>query len=378
MFFSRNVSRFDYFFFALKEYYTNYKSNIHLFILHQGFKSFIVDFTRKEMNIKRFLSDAAKSIQNAAIRAFGQDLCLVMCFAHVFTNVDKQLKSQVKDKEDSESIKSDLRMLQLSQNCQVFVKASKLFIKKWSTKYQRLMEYFEQNWLKQNSNWFEGASPLYASTNNANEATNRWLKDNHLLRNRKSLSELKESCFGIVDFWGKVHHNFALEPLIKFKSWKKAALWSESSTKFLEDIESRRTWIEQNADEVEDDEDTNPELEIKNEVWYVAANQKNKQQISKSSIKKHKLMKWETFDEFRNVNFSVYRVNIQTPTTSTYFPSLCSCKNFFKNFHCEHSLGMLLKFKLINVPQKYARKLTQIEPRKKRGRPKKATPALMP
>lgn len=333
---------------------------------------------RKEMNIKRFLSDAAKSIRNAAIRVFGQDLLLVMCFAHVFTNFDKQLKSQVKDKEDFESIKADLRLLQLSQNFPVFDKASKLFLIKWSTKYQQLMNYFDQNWLKQNSNWFEGASPLYASTNNANEATNRWLKDNHLLRNRKSLSELKEACIGIVDFWGKIHHNFALEPLIKFKSWKKAFLWSEGSTKFLEDKESRRSWIEENSDEIEDEEDARSAVEIKNEVWYVAANQKNKQQISKSWIKKHQLMKWETFDEFRKVNFSLYRINIQTPTTSTYFPSLCSCKNFFKNYHCEHSLGMLLKLKLVNVPRKYARRLAQIEPRKKRGRPKKATPALMP
>lgn len=204
--------------------------------------------THKEMKIKKFLSDAAKMIRNAAVRAFGADVTLVMCFAHVSTNIDKRMKAFVKNEDDFDDIKNDLRKLQLSHNENVFQKASKLFLRKWEPKYNQLTEYIETNWLKQNSNWYEGAAHLFPTTNNGNESTNRWLKENHFLRNRKSLAELKELSLSVIGYWSFVltkRHSFAFEPEIKFQDWKKAVAWSSGSVKIFEDDKSKRTWMEQ-------------------------------------------------------------------------------------------------------------------------------------
>jgi hypothetical protein len=53
----------------------------------------------------------------------------------------------------------------------------------------------------------------------------------------------------------------------------------------------------------------------------------------------------------------------------------CSCPNFMKEYICKHLIGLAIRLKLVNVPPEA--KDVAIGAKKKRGRPKKSTKALL-
>ena len=63
--------------------------------------------------------------------------------------------------------------------------------------------YFETNWIRQNSNWFEGAAPGYPSSNNALEGTNNDIKDSFTFRERLPMNEFLELLLKIVRKWAE-------------------------------------------------------------------------------------------------------------------------------------------------------------------------------
>jgi hypothetical protein len=69
-----------------------------------------------------------------------------------------------------------LTLFQLSSSPEIFEKAVELFKKKWNTE-QAFLNYFEREWLSDNSNWYEGVGVCNVpSTNNALEAFNKVIK----------------------------------------------------------------------------------------------------------------------------------------------------------------------------------------------------------
>lgn len=67
--------------------------------------------------------------------------------------------------------------------------ARSLFAGKWQNERQ-FLEYFENEWLRKNPNWFEGAMQRGCASNNSSlEATNRMIKDRFSFRNRLSVEE---------------------------------------------------------------------------------------------------------------------------------------------------------------------------------------------
>ena len=82
----------------------------------------------------------------------------------------------VKDKEVRFEVWKDVDQLQLANSPGEFKLLCDSFLKKWKAKrmgdVNLFLTYFETNWIRQNSNWFEGAAPGYPSSNNALEGTN--------------------------------------------------------------------------------------------------------------------------------------------------------------------------------------------------------------
>lgn len=65
-------------------------------------------------------------------------------------------------KDKQKEIISDIDTLQLSQNTEMFEKASTLFLEKYA-KYEKFIDYFKQQWLHLHPNWYEGAcAPIKA------------------------------------------------------------------------------------------------------------------------------------------------------------------------------------------------------------------------
>jgi hypothetical protein len=121
------------------------------------------------------ISDAAKSIQNSFKDVFGEDKLVIMCWAHMKKNVIKKVEKFVAPAFQTE-ILSDIDFLQLSQNDDIFNRASNLFLDKWYEETE-FISYFEAEWLDANRFWYEGAEKTTPSTNNALESFNRVIKD---------------------------------------------------------------------------------------------------------------------------------------------------------------------------------------------------------
>jgi hypothetical protein len=96
----------------------------------------------------------------------------------------------------------DIDILQLCKNKTICDKAVKLFLRKWKSQ-ERFLEYFSDEWLGSKSGWYEGLEVNVPSTNNALEATNRYIKDEDTIRERLPLSRSTVVVFSIVNKWSK-------------------------------------------------------------------------------------------------------------------------------------------------------------------------------
>lgn len=84
--------------------------------------------------------------------------------------------------------------------------------------------------------------------------------------------------------------------------------------------------------------------------------------------------KWESFDEFITYGYQIFWVvsfsNDQWNTKST-----CTCPVYFKQYICKHLVAIALRDGIIECPQTANPQL--IAPKRKQGRAKNATKALM-
>jgi transposase-like protein len=183
--------------------------------------------------------DGSGAIRNAYIHIFDNNK-VVMCWAHMRRNVNKKL-SIVKNKETTQEILDDIDQLQLCESEKVFRNASSLFLKKWISREEEFSTYFETEWLQNLNSWYEGYNIFTPSTNNALEATNRVIKDEHTFRERQPLSRFFTIANDIVHNWSKARNPnqsdpvvFSTEPTITLKKWTDAYHFAKSSKSVLE------------------------------------------------------------------------------------------------------------------------------------------------
>ena len=82
--------------------------------------------------------------------------------------------------------------------------------------------------------------------------------------------------------------------------------------------------------------------------------------------------KKSTFDAFKTSRYFIWCVMVNPQCVNE---STCSCPTFLKAGECKHSLGMLIRMKMVNVPP--AAKNVALGQKRKRERPSLAKKALM-
>ncbi|CAF3818191.1 unnamed protein product [Rotaria sp. Silwood1] len=115
----------------------------------------------EEINPEFLITDGADAIRNTFQDVFGEKP-MVMCWAHMRRKVHK--------------------------NERLFMKASNVFVKKWSKTEPNFVECFQNEWLTTHDAWHEGVDHCTPSTDNALEATNNVIKKENTLRERLPLS----------------------------------------------------------------------------------------------------------------------------------------------------------------------------------------------
>lgn len=314
------------------------------------------------MEPENLLADAAWQIKNGFIEKWPRAKIL-MCYYHVAVKVDERLNKEIKDESIRKSAKEDFHTLQLSQSPEVFHKASQLYLKKYEA-YGNFVNYFSNEWLKKNPNWFEGASELKPSTQCAQESTHGKIKQTFTKNERVSMQEMKELSFGIV-------RNFSLD-LLSQKPYESVP---KITTKQIEDS---YTWLK-SYPKIMRDPDDSEESSIEN--WWVSENPNTV--IDERKINNVKKMKWKSFDAFKTVNFGAFNIKVQKENAVKV---TCTCRGFLKNFSCVHATAISINQKFINVPrevkEKYKTKRNAAiglpnNNGRQRGRPRKAEAALI-
>lgn len=311
------------------------------------------------------MSDSAWEIRNG-FQSVWPDADLTNCFFHVSMNCDKKMKSKVHNEKDRKRLKSDIAMLQLSENEETFIKAAELFVKKWEGKYGEFTRYFHQQHVVTFGNWYEGKAFFSPSTNNALESRNGKVKQQWTNNKKLPLNEMMVVLEKMIHDWSMDNHvkPFATKPDLKDDDIIDGYIFAKKDIPALADPDEH---------EVTDSEGN------AGYVWFICRDEKEK--VTNRAIRNFKSLNWNTFDKFKQTNFELLKVCVLDDSVVT---GTCTCRDFYKNFKCMHSLGLAIRMKKFIVARPLKLKAKEkIEstvplPAKKRGpgRPKNATPAL--
>jgi len=273
--------------------------------------------------------------------------------------VDKNLV-QVKNKVLRESLRDDIYQLQLANSEEEFEAASALWLKKWQNNADThdFIQYFKDEYFDKLNGWYEGRAPGYPSTNNSLEATNNNVKNECTLRERLPLGEFFGKSVEYVRQWSldldeeKVNSNiFALKPTIPLQLETAAYNWARSKVYVKTETSKGRT-------------------------THFIQPSNNPKRLTVSEIQQYerhaKRLSWKTFESYVKWQSQLWKVSMESNDWET---ASCSCRHFQKDFICKHTLGVGIRLKLYNV--KPAAKGIPIGQKRKRGRPKKCTKALL-
>lgn len=276
--------------------------------------------------------DAAESISLGFRQVFGDEGVRGMCWFHVMSNLKKQF-TLIKDDTVRNKIKADIYSLQCSQSQDVFISASRLFLKKWQNvdEAESFLEYFGEQWLIKQQNWFVSllGRPA-ASTNNGLESVNGTIKRECTLRELLSIPDWIESSTKLVRDWSWYRDPanvnakiFSVRPLLEMKDWIKALEYKHSA-----DVYSLS----------------------ESDVYYVSSSAGMAISSERTLETYNTLLEdcsWLTFDDFTATALGLWKIRL---IRSDWFLSECSCPTFFRQFYCKHITALALKEKLVRAP----------------------------
>lgn len=107
-------------------------------------------------------------------------------------------------------------------------------------------------------------------------------------------------------------------------------------------------------------------------VFYVRAKE-NETKITVRELHEHLKADWKSFDDFANGFNSFYQITFNQDA-GNWKKSACTCPMFGNNFMCKHIVAMAYRLELI-LPEINPDEIP-LAPKKKPGRPKKATKGL--
>lgn len=150
----------------------------------------------ENLRAETLVADMATAITEGYAQSFeNATFTRIHCFTHVMTNVEKQ---KFREATNKESIKADIRRLQLIHSADLFHEGWKLMAAKWVNREPDFIAYFEKVYIKTNPNWYEGAADRTPKTNNCLEVFHRLMKDQQTMHLRKPLNQILPLALSIV------------------------------------------------------------------------------------------------------------------------------------------------------------------------------------
>lgn len=217
------------------------------------------------------------------------------------------------------------------------------------------MEYFENTYIKTDSNWFEGFAEKTPSTNNCLEVFNRLLKDQQTMHLRKPLHQFLVQALDIVRERSKAYIQDKAAPSMCVTLNDKLKLSA------LNYSTSAKTMAHEMKDGLL--------------LFYVFAGE-NMNKITLQDARKFEKMKYKTFDEFASSIFAIHKITFVA--TANWENGKCTCVSFAKNYICKQVLMIAYRLQTLEPADDLLMQVETPAPVKApRGRPRKATKALI-
>lgn len=313
---------------------------------------------KKHLNIdfepEILIADGADSIRNAFYKVFGSARLDVMCWAHVIRNVCKRPFS---NKNNKPLIVDDIKKIQLSPNQATFRMMSSLFCEKWNPIEPSFVDYFVRELLGVHCNWWEGAAYYTPSTNNGIESHNSVIKRKVTMRKRLPLNTfiiaMKEMTSDISKQFADGSRIISTEPIIQNELLARAAVMVRAEFKCFKAKSSAS----------------------RNIVFIIPSSTCKEENATEKYYKILVQTQWKSLDQFIKYGYQQFWiVNFSKDKWKT--ESKCTCPQFLKNYICKHVVALAYREKCFEIPESAYPTLLQAT-RKKAGRPKNATKALI-
>jgi hypothetical protein len=178
------------------------------------------------------------------------------------------------------------------------------------------------------------------------------IKKEHTLRERLPLPRFFELCLQVVEKWSREYMN-------------SDKVFSKIASISLKDWTSGYQWAKNNKQIVSEEFDNNT-------IFYSPAGESSK--ITQDEIQCVEKCRWNTFEQYKKRAFSVWIIDMPK-LSNNWQDGVCTCPYFMKHFLCKHLIGLAIRLKYAKPPP--AAKDIPIGEKRKRGRPKKATRALL-
>ncbi|CAF1550482.1 unnamed protein product, partial [Rotaria sordida] len=306
--------------------------------LFQTVKECVFNVTGLQYNVQYLMADGGKGITTA--QQFELPNCRrLMCWSHAIRKIRQHRKMIPVEK--WRGIERDISTLQLSFNDNIFQKGSSLLLTKWKSDPELFMfaNYFEQTWLLDLKFWYEGAAIGYPLTNNGLESLNNRIKQQYTLRNKLPLPKFISTMDTMLREWSRktAEDEFQTYPKISVEIEKQAWKWLKDLNK-----NSIFHW---------------------HSYSYIVPSTSNKDYSSSLWLQEYATFPWKKFEDFSKWFYAGRLVTL---------PMMCSCKTNLKTYVCKHAVGISIHFGLYIISD--PNKLESLG--KRRGRPKKAGPAL--
>lgn len=315
-------------------------------------KNTVEKLYNKRIQPKALICDGAKAIRNGFKNAFPDDAStMIMCWFHVVLNFSK---IKLNDEKNRNDLKRDLDTLHLSFNEDIFDVGCNLFIQKWTNIEKECANHLKKVYFDDLKYWFNGAASHAPKTNNALESFNGSIKNHHSFYRKKSLAEFKVSLMQLVKDRSAEYTNdkrpFTSVITISQKLKDKGNAFYQSKKSYV----SR--------------------CGVNSAKFYIFAGD-NEAKMTENVVDNYLKHNYNSFDDFSQNVYKLYEVEFPKEVDQ-WTKSKCSCASFGKFYICKHIVGIAYRLGILEPEENASRFDLPLEPKKSRGRPKKASRAL--
>lgn len=303
--------------------------------------------TGKEIKPEYLVCDADGAIHNGFRAVFGNEPIIIMCYAHVISNV--QRKYRFRDEKNRNKVLNDIRSLHLCSDKSNFDIGWALFKKKWISVEKLVVNRFEKSFVFKCFNWFLGAGQRVPKTNNLLERFNGTLKQFQTLYQKKPMKQFLNHSLRIVAERSQEYRMDKAEfSIVRSITDEQIREGCEFDLKFVSTDEANE-----------------------NGAVECYSHAKNPQQlITMDEIQDWLNAKYKNFEEFAENHCKIVATTF-SEDLQEWRNATCTCKPFDDNYMCKHIISIAHQTGIVDGPTvNYDDKpLFEV----KKGRPAKAS-----